>query len=80
MFASKVLLSVILLTSNVSQCFFEIPIHHFFTFCLENIVFKKDRTVLWQSDSSVKQAFVLRKLRGLLENMRSMQLGLFGFL
>ena len=47
---------------------------------LENVVLKRDRTDLWQSDSSVKQVSVLRKLRGLLFNMRPMQLGLFRFL
>ena len=47
---------------------------------LENVVLKRDRTDLWQSDSSVKQVSVLRKRRGLLFNMRPMQLGLFRFL
>ena len=44
----------------------------------KNVILKRDRTDLWQSDSPVERFSVLRKLRGLLVNMRSMQLGLFG--
>ena len=47
---------------------------------LKTIVLKRDRTDLWQSDSPVERVSVLRKLRGLLVNIRSMQLGLFGLL
>ena len=47
---------------------------------LKNVVLKRDSTDLWQSDSPVERVSVLRKLRGLLVNMRSMQLGLFGLL
>ena len=47
---------------------------------LKNVVLKRDSTDLWQSDSPVERVSVLRKLRGLLVNMRSVQLGLFGLL
>ena len=47
---------------------------------LKNVVLKRDRTDSWQSDSPVERVSVLRELRGLLVNMRSMQLGLFGLL
>ena len=49
---------------------------------LKNVVLKRDRTDLWQCVKrvSVKRVSVLRKLRGLLVNMRSMQLGLSGSL
>ena len=47
---------------------------------LKNVVLKRDSTDLWQSDSPVERVSVLRKLRGLLVNMRSMQLGLSGSL
>ena len=39
-----------------------------------------DKTNLWKSDSPVKTVSVLKKLFGLFVKIRSMPLGLFGFL